>query len=210
MLDSAAVQALRDIKSLFDEGILTEEEYTDMKAEILTGARSPEPAAVHVGVTCDDCGMSPIRGVRFKCTVFCVAVLPDGRVVSGSDDKSLIVWDPTDGSSFPPLIGHSSSARLRRPAAPSPSEAEPWIVNCLVVLPDGRVVSGSHDNSLKITRKYLKEPRLRLLCGRGRATPLADPALARLFGVPDESTRAIPKEVFWHVLAYWRSSRDDE
>ena len=44
MLDSAAVQALRDIKSLFDDGILTEEEYTDMKAEILTGARSPEPA----------------------------------------------------------------------------------------------------------------------------------------------------------------------
>ena len=44
MLDAAAVKALRDIKSLFDEGILTEEEYTDMKAEILTGARSPEPA----------------------------------------------------------------------------------------------------------------------------------------------------------------------
>ena len=64
-------------------------------------------------------------------------------------------------------------------------------------------------------RKYLKEPRvelawLRLLCGRGRATPLADPALARLFGIPDESTRAVPKEVFWHVLAYWRSSCDDE
>ena len=64
-------------------------------------------------------------------------------------------------------------------------------------------------------RKYLKEPRvelarLRLLCVRGRATPLADPALARLFDVPNESMRAIPKEVFWHVLAYWRSSRDDE
>ena len=62
----------------------------------------------------------------------------------------------------------------------------------------------------------MKEPhvelaRLRLLCARGRATPLADPALARLFfGAPDESMRAIPKEVFWHVLAYWRSSRDDE
>ena len=53
--------------------------------------------------------------------------------------------------------------------------------------------------------------RLRLLCARGRATPLADPALARLFGAPDESIRrAVPMEVFWHVLAYWRSSRDDE
>ena len=62
----------------------------------------------------------------------------------------------------------------------------------------------------------MKEPRvelarLRLLCARGRATPLADPTLARLFGAPNESIRrAIPKEIFWHVLAYWRSSRDDE
>ena len=75
----------------------------------------------------------------------------------------------------------------------------------------------------------MKEPRvelarLRLLCARRRAAsgnpvlarlfgvpPLADPALARLFGAPDESIRrAVPMEVFWHVLAYWRSSRDDE
>ena len=60
MLDSAAVRALRDIKSLFDDGILTEEEYTNMKAEILTGARSPEPAAVHVGVTCDEIGRAHV------------------------------------------------------------------------------------------------------------------------------------------------------
>ncbi|KAH8057035.1 M16 peptidase-like protein [Aureococcus anophagefferens] len=150
MLDSASVQALRDIKSLFDDGILTEEEYTNMKAEILTGARSPEPAAVHVGVTCDDCGMSPIRGVRFKCTVKCVAVLPDGRVVSGSNDKSLIVWDPTDGHRLRTFTGHSNDARLRRPAAPSPSEAEPRIVNCVAALPDGCIVSGSGDKSLKV------------------------------------------------------------
>ncbi|KAH8093019.1 M16 peptidase-like protein [Aureococcus anophagefferens] len=29
----------------------------------------PRARGVHVGVTCDDCGMSPIRGFRFKCTV---------------------------------------------------------------------------------------------------------------------------------------------
>ncbi|KAH8066429.1 hypothetical protein JL722_871 [Aureococcus anophagefferens] len=129
MLDSAAVKALRDIKSLFDDGILTEEEYTNMKAEILTGARSPEPAPD---------------------AVFCVAVLPDGRVISGSEDDSLIVWDPTDGSSFPPLTGHSNDARPRRPAAPSPSEAEPRIVFCVAVLPDGCIISGSGDHSLKV------------------------------------------------------------
>ncbi|KAK7254535.1 hypothetical protein SO694_000114126 [Aureococcus anophagefferens] len=48
MLDSAAVQALRDIKSLFDDGILTEQEYANMKTEILTRARSPDPAPVAV------------------------------------------------------------------------------------------------------------------------------------------------------------------
>jgi len=75
-------------------------------------------------------------------------------------------------------------------------------------------------------QKYLKEPRvelvrLRTLCARGRARPPADPVLERLFGGAPEtpsttkSTRSsrrrpLPTEVFWHVLAYWRTSRDDE
>ena len=74
-------------------------------------------------------------------------------------------------------------------------------------------------------QKYLKEPRvelvrLRTLCARGRARPPADPVLERLFGGAPEtpsttkstrsSRRPLPTEVFWHVLAYWRTSRDDE
>ena len=75
-------------------------------------------------------------------------------------------------------------------------------------------------------QKYLKEPRvelvrLRTLCARGRARPPADPVLERLFGGAPEtpsttkSTRSsrrrpLPNEVFWHVVAYWRTSRDDE
>ena len=71
-------------------------------------------------------------------------------------------------------------------------------------------------------KRYAKEPRielvrLRSLCARGRATPPADPVLVRLFGAPASPTtkparvanrRPLPNEVVWHVLAYWRSSRD--
>ena len=82
MLDSAAVQALRDIKSLFDDGILTEEEYTDMKAEILTGARSPEPTPDAVPLA------QSMAALRMTGHYECVDT----------------------------LIGHSDTARLRRPA----------------------------------------------------------------------------------------------
>ena len=71
---------------------------------------------------------------------------------------------------------------------------------------------------------YVRAPRvelvrLRTLCARGRARPPADPVLERLFGGAPEtpsttkstrSSRPLPNEVLWHVLAYWRSSRDDE
>ena len=70
---------------------------------------------------------------------------------------------------------------------------------------------------------YLKAPRvelarLRLLVARGRAQPpsFASPknvaALARLFGCAPEGKRfrPLPKELFWHVLSYWRTARDDE
>ena len=71
---------------------------------------------------------------------------------------------------------------------------------------------------------YVRAPRvklvrLRTLCARGRARPPADPVLERLFGGAPEtpsttksprSSRPLPNEVFWHVLAYWRTSRDDE
>jgi hypothetical protein len=73
---------------------------------------------------------------------------------------------------------------------------------------------------------YVRAPRiqlvrLRTLCARGRARPPADPVLERLFGgapvTPSttKSTRSsrrrpLPNEVFWHVVAYWRTSRDDE
>ena len=70
-------------------------------------------------------------------------------------------------------------------------------------------------------KPYARAPRielvrLRSLCARGRATPPR--ALERLFDCPSSATtkakaarvaRPLPNGVFWHVLSYWRTSRDD-
>lgn len=61
-----------------------------------------------------------------------LAVLPDGRVVSGSNDKTLRVWETGSGQLVKTLAGHTGA------------------VNALAVLPDGRVVSGSDDTTLRI------------------------------------------------------------
>ena len=43
-------------------------------------------------------------------------MFPDGRrVVSGSDDKTLKVWDVETGECVATLEGHSRAVRLRRP-----------------------------------------------------------------------------------------------
>ena len=64
--------------------------------------------------------------------MLCVAVLPRDRIVSGSRDKTLRVWDVNHGLCLQTLRGHTG-----------------W-VNCVGVLPDGRVVSGSRDKTLKV------------------------------------------------------------
>ncbi|MFP6671454.1 MAG: hypothetical protein VB857_08575, partial [Pirellulaceae bacterium] len=63
-----------------------------------------------------------------------VAFSPDGkRIVSGSSDKTLKVWDVETGSEIGTLKGHS------------------YHVNSVAFSPDGKlVVSGSHDKTVKI------------------------------------------------------------
>ena len=72
-------------------------------------------------------------------------------------------------------------------------------------------------------RRYVRAPRvelllLRELCSRCRATPpplklrklCPETAIFdRLFGV-QPVRRVVPKEVFWLVLSFWRTRRDDE
>jgi WD40 repeat protein len=64
--------------------------------------------------------------------VTCFAMLPDGRLVSGSSDNTLKTWDVDS---------------LQCLTTPSEHMYGIW---CLAVLPDGRLVSGSADNTLKI------------------------------------------------------------
>jgi WD40 repeat protein len=64
--------------------------------------------------------------------VTAVVVLPDGRVVSGSEDRTLRVWDIENGQALTTLVGHQGR------------------VLTVAVLPDGRVVSGSDDRTLRV------------------------------------------------------------
>ena len=83
----------------------------------------------------------------------CVAALPDGRVVSGSGDRTLMVWDVSTGACLQTLRGHRRTVRGRRPVKPhvdrssTPRGAQ---VECVTALPNDRVVSGSLDNSLRV------------------------------------------------------------
>ena len=92
-----------------------------------------------------------------------------------------------------------------------------------VTLLSGVRLAGGWKKWVSIPRKQLVV--LRVLCERGRAST-EDALLARLFpsNAPaeeaeedddDAASRArvaprgeVPKEVFWHVLEYWKSSRD--
>ena len=68
--------------------------------------------------------------------VYSVCQLADGRIVSGSEDKSIKVWDLSSnggvGSCVLTLTGHTG------------------YVYSVCQLADGRIVSGSDDKSIKV------------------------------------------------------------
>jgi len=64
--------------------------------------------------------------------VRCLIQLSDGRLVSGSADVTLKIWDTISGRCLITLQGHTES------------------VYCMIQLTDGRLVSGSDDSTIKI------------------------------------------------------------
>ena len=66
--------------------------------------------------------------------VGCVAVTPDGRrIVSGSGDRTVRLWDAKSAAELAVLRGHEG------------------IVRCVAVTPDGRrIVSGSGDETVRV------------------------------------------------------------
>ena len=82
--------------------------------------------------------------------ITCVALLPDGRIVSGSFDMTHRIWDPNTGECLKTL------------------EGLPYLVSCFAVLNDGRIVSGSNDGTLCIWDPSTGE-RLRTLKGHSSA-----------------------------------------
>ena len=65
--------------------------------------------------------------------VWAMAVLPDGRVVTGGDDGRVRVWDPATAGAAPLELG-SHDGRVR----------------AVAVLPDGRVVTGGDDGRVRV------------------------------------------------------------
>ena len=77
--------------------------------------------------------LPPLRG--HDDVVFSVAFSPDGsKIISGSKDNTIRVWDPTTGIEvLPPLRGHDD------------------LINSVAFSPDGsKIISGSDDHTIRV------------------------------------------------------------
>jgi len=98
------------------------------------------------------------------------------------------------GTCLQTLHGHTNSARRRRPAAPrvdrssTPRRAQ---VECVAVLPNGRIVSGSIDCTLKVWRRSTGECR-RTLTGHTDWARRPRPVKPRGRSLADAATGAGP------------------
>ena len=111
------------------------------------------------------CGQGPgdphPQGAHRTC--HCVAYQPDGkRIVSGSGDETVKVWDADKGQEILTLKGHTGT------------------VNCVAFSPDGkRIVSGSWDKTVKVwdadrDRRFSPSRGTRTWCSGWPSVPMAN------------------------------------
>jgi len=119
----------------------------------------PLPTALRLMPTASSRTDLAIRAPDFVNTV---ALSNDGhRAVSGSDDKTIKVWDLAQGTCERSLEGHA------------------FYVNCVVLSPDGRhIMSGSSDHTAKLWDIESGEA-LRTYTGDERAAGLTQEPLPR-------------------------------
>jgi WD40 repeat protein len=73
-----------------------------------------------------------VHSFKDNTSIRCIAILSDGRIVSGSDDCTLKIWNLQTGKCDIIFRGHVG------------------MVMCTAALSDGRIISGSTDKTLKI------------------------------------------------------------
>jgi WD40 repeat protein len=96
--------------------------------------------------------------------VYAVAVLPDGRVVSGGRDGRVLVWDPGAAQSGPAELGRHDGT-----------------VVAVAVLPDGRVIRSGDDDRVRLWDARSSSPGGRLACSAPLLATSPSPSGARLF-----------------------------
>jgi WD40 repeat protein len=103
---------------------------SDIRARLRS---QPDPGLIPVWTTRRTSRALSAQLGRHDGPVGAVAVLPDGRVVSGGHDGRVLVWDPSRPGSGPVELGHHDLQVLS-----------------VAVLPDGRVVSGGADGRVLV------------------------------------------------------------
>ncbi|MEH2455278.1 TIR domain-containing protein [Nostoc sp.] len=102
--------------------------------KLLATCRGREVEPSESGLSMDSIIQEPIVLEEYDSEIYFIAITPDGKtVVSGSEDKTLKVWDLATGQCQATFEGHTNSVLV------------------VAITPDGKtVVSGSFDKTLKV------------------------------------------------------------
>ena len=138
-------------------------------ARVVTGGDGAPTAAVWSGehvLVWDPAepGTGPVQLGRHSGWASAVAVLPDGRVVTGGGGR-VLVWDPAEPGTGSVELGRHGGRGV-------------WAV---AVLPDGRVVTGGDDDRVRLWDVQSSSPGSRLACSADALATSLSTSGARLF-----------------------------